>query len=663
MQFPNLVFERFIDISRADLPDIDLDFDSHQRHRIFEYLTAKYGEGHVANIGSFTQYKSKLALDDVARVFKVPPWEIKKVKEVLVERSSGDLRASAGIEDTVEQFEVARVVFDKYPDMQHAMTIEGQYKGIGVHASGIAVASVPIDQYVAIYKRWVESQKEMRDVLCFDKWDSERQGITKLDILGLNTMSMIADALRMLDMKLEDLYDLPLDDPATIDTFHRADLTGLFQFDGRAVRSVCAALNPDNFIELADITALARPGPLHNGATSMYIDIKKGAAQVKLVHPLYDQICAATHNLIVYQEQILRIVTEIGGFDWTAASYIRKIISKKLGEEEFNRQWDRFWDGAREREVPESVARAIWTNCITSGTYAFNFAHSVAYGMLAYWTGWLKTHHAQVFYAASLINTKVDKKKPKHFELMRDAVKHGIAIRPPAPGRSGLTWKPAGKKALRAGWMQVPGIGRSKAEAIISVRPSTYAECLAARGIGAKTIETIKAFGEGDDPFKLFDMERRIEEAKGQVRSMDGWLPEPTHDCYGIPHETTDEDTPVVWIGVILQRNLRDIFEVNKATQRPGADPETVKDPHLREWMILTGADGTEQAKFAIKRFNYPKYREMLWGIRLNEDVVLIAGKKSRTAGFRYVNIDRIWNLTPEEEEDDVAAEEQEVMA
>ena len=653
MLYPYLVFERFIDISRADMPDVDLDFDSRQRYKVFDYLLGKYGVGRVANMGSFTQYKPKLALDDVARVFKVPRWEVEKVKDVLLERSSGDLRASAGIEDTIAQYKVARDVFKQYPDMKYSMTLEGQYKGIGVHASGIAVASVDIETCCAIYRRYIESVGEMRDVISLDKWDAERQGVTKLDILGLNTMSMIADALRMLDMRLEDLYDLPLDDPATLDVFRQNDVTGVFQFEGRAMRSVTASVRPDTFLEIADITALARPGPLHNGAASLYADIKWGDEQVTLVHPMYDSICAATYNLIVYQEQILKIVTEIGGFDWTAASHIRRIISKKLGQEAFNREWGRFWKGAKQNGVPKDTAHEIWMNMITSGTYAFNFAHSVAYGMLAYWTGWLKAHHPQEFYTASLLNTKVEKKKNKHHELMRDAATHGIEIRPPHPKYSGITWKPAGKSALRAGWTQIPDIGPAKAEAILSVKPKTFPEITQAKGIGPKTLEKILDWLRPKDPFKLFDLEERVEEGIARIKTLDGWIPLPTHTIAEVPDKVLAEDERVVCIGTVAAINLRSLYEINPSTQRAKATPEETRDPELHEFVIMRVTDGTEYSSFKVGRYAYPKDKERIQSIVPRETIVVMEGVRMARIGFRFVHVNRWWILGDDTDDDE----------
>lgn len=374
LRFPNLIFERFIDITRADLPDIDLDFDDDRRGEIREYMVKKYGVDRVSNIGTFTRYKAKNSLDDIARVYRIKQWEVDIVKELLLERSSGDLRASATIEDTVDQFQEAKDVFDRHPELWKATRLEGNYKGMGVHAAGIVVSDAPITDTCAIYRREVGSgkgKKEVREVMSPDKYDAEYLGLLKIDLLGLSTMGMLRTALRLTGMTLEELYHIPLDDEDTIDGFRRNDVVGVFQFDGRAVRAVNAEVKPDNFNEVTDVTALARPGPLHNSSSVHYTDNKNGLKPIDTIHPLFDAIVGPTHGQVIYQEQVLRIVTEIGNFDWTHAAYIRKIISRKIGDQEFNRQWGRFKDGANSHGISDELAKKIWGLCITSGSYAF----------------------------------------------------------------------------------------------------------------------------------------------------------------------------------------------------------------------------------------------------------------------------------------------------
>ena len=214
MDFDNLVFERFIDVSRQDMPDIDIDFATYGRPIVRDYLVEKFGEGCVNDVGTFTMYKSRMALDDAARVHQVPKRKVETVKELLIERSSGDLRASATIEDTVDQFDAAHEVFNEYPELSHAMDLEGNAKGFGVHAAGLVVSTEPITSITAVLEKEVKG--ELIQVVSMDKYDAERQGLDKLDYLGLSTMDLIDTALKTVGMKLEDLYDLPLDDPEVI---------------------------------------------------------------------------------------------------------------------------------------------------------------------------------------------------------------------------------------------------------------------------------------------------------------------------------------------------------------------------------------------------------------------------------------------------------------
>jgi DNA polymerase-3 subunit alpha len=672
MLFPNLVFERFIDVSREDLPDIDLDFDSDRRYLVREYLVSKYGPKCVNNIGTFSYYKSKVALDDVARVHGIPTYEVEKVKELLIERSSGDLRASATIEDTVEQFDAAREVFERWPDLYKAMDLEGNIKGSGVHSAGLVVSNEPIESVCAVHSR--EVKKRLITCVSMDKYDAERQGLLKLDYLGLSTMAMIAEALRQLHRPLTDLYELPLDDEFVIDGFRENDVVGIFQFDGRAMRSVCGALKPDSFKEICDVNALSRPGPLHNGAANEYIDIKRGAKKPELIHPALDTITADTHYQIVYQEQILRVVTEIGNFDWTHASHIRKIISKKLGEEQFQKEWARFWQGARtwhkrgkgREAISEEIAKKIWGLCITSGSYAFNAAHCVSYGMLGYWTMWLKRYHPAVFYAASL--QKMPKgqgsgsagerggnfsgvKTDRHAGLLRDAIKGrgarpAIKILPPDPCTSMIDWT-SHNGALLAGWRQA-GAAAVGVKAVAyreehgATRWSDYSKVT---GIGPKTLDKMAALQEADDPFEVRKLDELLQGIKDQLP--DWGLPSPTHTALEVPYEK-GRDTPIVWIGLGMHRNLRDIFESNRARTGVELDRATVKDPDLNEWLMVLGTDGDEQVTLRFDRWKYPKFKAALWGLRLGHDVILAKGYKPGFRTAREIYVSQLWVIDPE---------------
>lgn len=657
MLYPNLVFERFIDVSRADLPDIDLDFDSTRRGEIREYAERKYGRDHVGLIGTFTMFKAKNSLDDVARVFRIPTYALDPLKEVLIDRTMGDLRGDSTLEDTVEMYDQAKAVLLEYPDLRHSMELEGNAKGLGVHAAGLVISPEPLDDVTAVYRRVMKkagSDPVTVDVVGMDKYDVERMGMLKIDVLGLNTMSMLADALREIGKTLEDMYELKFDDPKVIDAFRQADVVGIFQFDGRAMRNITQELKPDSFDEICDINALARPGPLHNGATAAYIDVKWGRRQVEEEHPLLDAITKPTQGEIVYQEQILRIVREIGNFDWTHAAYIRKIISKKLGEQEFNRQYADFEKGALTHEgMTKDLARDIWNRCITAGAYAFNAAHSVSYGIIAYWCMWFKVYHPAVFFAACLRNLGAGEKGEKHRELLKDADRHGIRILPPSCQRSDITWT-VEKGNLRGGFSQVSGIGDKSAKWFMDYRAANpdvrrWSDFTAIKGVGPKTIEKIKAFVASDDPYKVHWLERRIENVRSQLVSELG-LPRTTHSSAEIPYARGDKDVPITWLGTVLQRNPKDLYELHFSRTGTELDPTEVRDPHLRDWVVLWCSDDGEPVIVTIDRWQYHKYKNAIWNMKLGEDLILVQGVKKAIQSRRAIYVQKLWVIDPEED-------------
>lgn len=666
-KYDHLIFERFIDLNRTDLPDIDVDFDSERRHEVYDYLVQRYGEDCVANVGTFTMYKAKNALDDTARVFRIPEFEVQKVKDVLIERSSGDLRSSATIEDTLELFESAAGVAEKYPEIRTATQLEGNARQFGVHAAGIVVSTGPIHEVTSIIQRTVKKQE--RRVIAADKYDAVYLGLLKLDFLGLTKMTQLAACCEAIGKPVSFLSEIPMEDEEVIHGFHENDVTGIFQFDGRAVRSLNGSLKPDTIQEVCDITALARPGPLHNGAAQMYIDIKRGVIQPRDVHPALVRILAGTYYQIVYQEQILRIVRDIGDFPWTDAGQIRIIISQKHGDQAFNRYKKQFLTGARripERlgldPMDEAEADAIWGECITAGSYAFNAAHSASYGRRAWCDMWFKRHHPDVWFPASLRRTSagstggsggnakasaVSKAKLDPLVvLLRDANKHGrkFKIIPPTSKSSGLDWSGTPGK-LVAGLTQLPNIGEAKARAIIEAREAglvnTWDDIIHVKGFGEKTAASIKDWVSKDDPFGIYTLDKRIAKVKGELEDLG--LPQPTHNALEIPYER-GKDVPIVWIGVVLHRNLRDIFEVNRARGEE-LDPEQITDPHLNEWVLMAGYDGEEIVSIRIDRWKYPRAKRAVWGLRPNDDLVLVHGIKPGFRSAREIKVHRMWVL------------------
>jgi len=379
-----------------------------------------------------------------------------------------------------------------------------------------------------------------------------------------------------------------------------------------------------------------------------YIDIKHGNKQPSERHPALDKITGATYYQIVYQEQILRILGEIGNFDWTHRAEVRKIISRKIGEQEFNRRKQQFVDGAHELhpDMSDNLIEEIWGQCITAGSYAFNNAHAVAYTMIGWATMYFKRHYPDLFYAETLrIRSGRD---DKISVLVRDASHHGVKVLPPNPRTSGLSWGRKNRKVY-GGLTQVKGIGPKLAESIIDWRSQqnghriTWDSLIAVKGVGPKKLKSIKDFAETDDPFNALWLDKAIQDVKKDIRSRRLRLPMPTHTASDLPYFRSD-DIAVTWIGTVQSRNVRDLFEVNRARTGVELKPEEVRDPDLREWMVMVCDDETDQLIIRCDRWRYPRFKAALWKIDLGKDLLLVKGVKPGWA-TRQISIHDCWVL------------------
>lgn len=661
--FPNLILERFIDPNRHDLPDIDLDFDDERRWEVRRYLVQQYGADRVGNIGTFVQYKGKNSLDDIARVYQIPYGDVEAVKEMIIERSSGDLRGSSTIEDSIAMFPKVAAVFARHPKLKEAQRLEGNIKGFSVHAAGLVIANEPLTNGVAVYTRVDSKTGERASVLSIDKYDADYINALKLDALGLTTMGMIRRCLEMIGMTLEELYAVPLDEEEVFESFRRNEVIGVFQFDGRAMRSVNREVKPDNFAEVCDINALARPGPLHSGAAAEYIQVKHGRKKAEHHHPVVDVITKHTNFQIVYQEQILRVVRELGNFTWEEAAAIRKLISKKQGEQAFNRMQQLFLDGAATNKVKPASALKIWKQLVTAGAYAFNAAHCVSYGMLAYWTMWLKVHHPLEFYCASL--QKYDP-KTKGFDLLKEASAKGITILPPDPEESDLSWGFKSKaNALRAGLVQVSGIGDKMANAMLDYRTDyrnltpkherraiTWHDYIAVSGIGPATMKKVEAFVQEEDPFGIELLSKKLAEMRRWLwdHGEDRGLPFPGSRSEDVPYEAKRGSH--VWLGTVRERNLKDLYELHRSRTGEELDPATVKEPQHVNWCVVTGEDETGPLTLTVHRWRgfYEKYKDRLWELDPSRDLLLVRGNK-KAEYRRALYAEQLWIINTETKE------------
>lgn len=658
IRYPSLLFERFIDITRTDLPDIDLDIADDRRHEVLEYAASKYGADCVGTVANFVRYRGKNSLQDVARVYNVPHYAKQTISDRIIERSGGDSRFDSSLVDTATMFPDAKAMFDQFPDLWKSTRLEGNVRGWSIHAAGMIVANSPLTDICSLYI------KDGRQVLGIDKYDVEYAGALKMDMLGLTTMGIISRCLEDIGLTLEDLYNVPDDDPSALAVFKTGDVVGIFQYEGRATRLVNRDVSPDNFSDVIDVNALSRPGPLFSGTTAEYVDVKFGRRDAEHFHPIVDEITARSRGQIIYQEQILRIVKEIGGFDWTHAVEIRRIISKKMGEAAFNVSMDRFVDGAaRLHGMKKERAERIWKRLVTSGTYAFVYAHSVSYSILALWCAWLKAHYPEQFFAASLGRAG---DVEQQFRLMKDAMAHGIDVHPPRLEHSGPTWRAVPGTGLVAGWNQIPGIGHVMADRIASDlgadRPSDWGDLGRIRGVGPKTIDRMRAFSTASDPFGLTRTERLMTRALTWVREEQGRIPVPTHNGEQVAAEYVEQSYGanakkeygkgplVIYAGMVREINHQDIVE-NKRS-RTGEEAETIlktlKRPDLLAYCSMRCYDTTDEEVYVrVNRFTFPKLKRSIDGISVNHDVIVVVAR--RIAGFGTpVMVERLYVIDPD---------------
>lgn len=565
-----LIFERFIDVNRKDLPDIDMDFQDDRREEIHEYLKIKYGEDKVGYIGTFTTFKAKNSLDDVARVYELPHWVPAKIKPYIPERSHGDVRSNMTLADSIDSFDEVRDVVRQFPEIRKAILLEGQFRGMGVHPAGFVVSTTPLSEVVPIYE-----QASKGRVVGLDMYDAAAAGLLKIDLLGLSTMTQIArarDAIRQFHDRDVDFYNLDLDDPETMRGFTEADVLGIFQFAGKATKNTLRQIRPTKFSELADINTLSRPGAMLAGTSDAYIRVHNKKQKPESIHPIIDRLTTETHSLVLYQEQVLAIMREFGGLTWAQASEIRKDISKRVGMEKLQRFKDDFVAGAGRQGIDEKVAMDVWLKTSTFGAYGFNKSHSVAYSVIAYWQMFVKRHYPQEFYYAALA-TEHDVELRNLFVM--EAKRKGVPFLPIDPNRSAKTFA-LERDGIRYGLTQIKGVGDKTADLIIESRPiANRDDLLKIRGVGAKTADLFaSAFKKGDDLFGLREQAASIARVRDTSKSLG--IVQLRRVAETEPVETEREHQIA---GHIISRNYRQEQKLSvqaKSADQVGAKSDTV---------------------------------------------------------------------------------------
>lgn len=610
----DLVFERFIDVNRFDLPDIDIDFPDNRRDMVIKYLISKYGKDNVATLANVNRFKAKSAIGEFANCLGIPPYETTAVKGAIIERSGGDARAAMCILDTLDGTESGKAFIEKYPTMRLVSEIENHASHAGKHAAGVIVSTKELTNFGGINSR--------EGIIMMDKKDAEEIELLKIDILGLRTLTILSDCCDLINMPYSDLYTLPLDDAKTFKLFNDMRLNGVFQFEGQALRILTKQMGVYDFGDIAAITALARPGALNSGGAARYVKYKTGIETPVYRSNIHKKITEPTMGVVIYQETMMQMAREIGGLSWEDVSNLRKAASKSLGDEFFATFKEKFLKGAAENDISESDAEALWGDISATGSWTFNKSHAVSYGLVSYWTAYMKANHPLEFSVANL-NHSVDPDSAVRF--LRDIVENdGIEYVPIDPDTSEIYWSVQDGK-LVGGLTNINGIAEAKAKKIIKDR-----------NMGNKFTPSI--FNKLMNPITPYDILFPTRHYWGY------YYDDPV--SYGLDKkpdlikDVSGKGLYVV-IGKVIERDLRDRNDYQSVVKRGGKKVD--KDQFYLKLII---EDDTDSILCMVSHMDYEKLngQHLSESLKPGETWVIIKGKIR--SDWRMITIEEIANLS-----------------
>ena len=601
-----LLFERFIDLTRKDLPDIDIDFNDAKRDLCFDYLAKKYGRDCVARIGNINTLKPRSVMAEICKRFGIPDKERFELLNVLIEYSSGDSRYGKGLEDTLNNTDIGRAFMERHPKAAVMTEVENHASHTGVHAAGVIVCNVPVNEFCTVGADGVAQ---------IDKPDSEYLNLLKIDALGLRTLGVIEDAGVV---TAEQLYGLKLDDPAALQVFNDKKFCGIFQFEGNSQRSISTQILVDDFRTIDHITALARPGPLGGGATGKYIARKAGKEEVAFTHPAMEGMLSDTYGVVLYQEQVMRIVREIGKFSWDETTVIRKAMSGRKGKEFFDRQGEKFLAGAAQDGIDEATARDIWNEICSFGAWGMNKSHTCAYAVISYWCAWLKAHHPLEYAAACLRNAKDD---DQTMEILREMAAEGVQYIAFDKDKSDINWS-VQDGVLVGGYMNLVGFGPAKAVAAVEARRLGTMDAKLLARIEAATVKFADLYPLQKQYWAMYaDPEAFGCRVGSRILKADQFPP----------------SGDVLFLAKVVDKEIRDENETVRVARRDG---KRVTGPTLFADIFLKDDTGIPVIG-RIDRFKYePLGRICIERLKKEEDVVLVRGR--RIPNFNMIKIERI---------------------
>jgi len=472
-----LIFERFLNPDRVSMPDFDIDFDERRRGEVIKYVTEKYGDDRVSYIVTYGTIKAKQAVKDSSRILGYPFAMGDRITKAMPAAVMGkDVPLNdifdAGHKRYSEGGEF-RQLYDSDADVRKvvdtAIGIEGLKRQWGVHAAGVIMSSEPLIDVIPLLKRPADGAM----ITQFDYPTCEGLGLIKMDFLGLRNLTVLDDAVKNIKMNRDIdvvLEDLPLTDEATYGLLQRGDTLGVFQLDGGPMRALLRSMRPDEFEDISAVGALYRPGPMGADSHNKYARRKTGREPVEAIHPELaeplEDILGETYGLIVYQEQVMAIAQKLAGYSLGQADILRRAMGKKK-KEELDKQFAGFSAGMQERGYSPAAVKTLWDILLPFSDYAFNKAHSAAYGLVSYWTAYLKANYPAEYMAALLTSVKDDKDKSAIY--LNECRRMKIQVLPPDVNESSSNFTPVGTD-IRFGLTAVRNVGANVVDGIVSAR-------------------------------------------------------------------------------------------------------------------------------------------------------------------------------------------------
>ncbi|WP_166139681.1 DNA polymerase III subunit alpha [Nocardioides ochotonae] len=472
-----LIFERFLNPDRVSMPDFDIDFDERRRGEVIRYVTDKYGDDRVSYIITYGTIKAKQAVKDSSRILGYPFAMGDKITKAMPAAVMGkDVPLQEIFDPQHKRYSEGgefRALYDAEADVRRvvdtAIGIEGLKRQWGVHAAGVIMSNTPLVEVIPLLKRPADGAM----ITQFDYPTCEGLGLIKMDFLGLRNLTVLDDAVKnILANRGEEivLEDLELTDPKTYELLQRGDTLGVFQLDGGPMRALLRSMRPDAFEDISAVGALYRPGPMGADSHNKYARRKTGREPVEPIHPelaeALEDILGETYGLIVYQEQVMAIAQKLAGYTLGQADLLRRAMGKKK-KSELDKQFELFSAGMKERGFSMAAVQTLWDILLPFSDYAFNKAHSAAYGLVSYWTAYLKANYPAEYMAALLTSVKDDKDKSAIY--LNECRRMKIQVLPPDVNQSANNFTPVGTD-IRFGLGAVRNVGTNVVDGIVSAR-------------------------------------------------------------------------------------------------------------------------------------------------------------------------------------------------